>query len=89
MAPPHALEIAASPTIIWPDYRSSPPYYSATILFVASSIVLGLIHEGPFIAVYGVSADPGQPKIVSNIESAITNNTTAITTVNITNTNAS
>ena len=87
MAPPHALGITATPTIILPDYGSSPPYYSATIPFVASSVVLGSIQEGPFIAVYEVFADSGQPKIVSNIESAITNNnTTAVTIDNITNT---
>jgi hypothetical protein len=80
------LGIADTPTIILPDYGSSPPYYSATIPFAASSVVLGSIHEGPFIAVYQVFADSGQPRIVSNIESAIANNntTTAITTANIT-----
>jgi hypothetical protein len=84
----HALGITATPTIILPDYGSSPPYYSAIIPFVGSSVVLGSIHEGPFIAVYEVFADSGQPKIVSNIESDITNNnnTAAVTTANITNT---
>lgn len=51
-----------------PDYGTSTPYYSASIPFVASGVVLWS-HEGvPFLAAYQVSAKVGQPEIVNNIE---------------------
>jgi hypothetical protein len=63
---------------IIPDYRggSSSPYFSASIPFVASSVVLRT-NEEPFIAAYEVAADIVQPKIIKHLENAtITTNTT-------------
>jgi hypothetical protein len=60
---------------IIPDYSgSTSPYFSASIPFVASSVVLRT-NEVPFIAAYEVSADIVQPKIIKHLENA-----TAITT---------
>ena len=70
--------ITASSRII-PDYRggSSSPYFSASIPFVASTVVLRT-NEVPFIAAYEVSADIIQPKIIKHLENATaaTNNST-------------
>jgi hypothetical protein len=66
---------------IIPDYSgSTSPYFSASIPFVASSVVLRT-NEVPFIAAYEVSADIIQPKIIKHIENATittsdTNNST-------------
>ena len=64
---------------IIPDYRggSTSPYFSASIPFVASSVVLRTNGE-PFIAAYEVSADILQPKIIKHLENATTstNNST-------------
>src|ERR687887_560948 len=55
---------------IIPDYSgSTSPYFSASIPFVASSVVLRT-NEEPFIAAYEVSADIVQPKIIKHIENA-------------------
>src|SRR5919197_1885369 len=56
---------------IIPDYRggSTSPYFSASIPFVASSVVLRT-NEEPFIAAYEVSADIVQPKIIKHLENA-------------------
>jgi hypothetical protein len=64
--------ITASSRII-PDYRggSSSPYFSASIPFVASTVVLRTNGE-PFIAAYEVSADIVQPKIIKHLENATT-----------------
>ena len=62
--------ITASSRII-PDYRggSSSPYFSASIPFVASSVLLRT-NEVPFIAAYEVAADIVQPKIIKHLENA-------------------
>jgi hypothetical protein len=64
---------------IIPDYRggSTSPYFSASIPFVSSSVVLRT-NEVPFIAAYEVSADIVQPKIIKHLENATTatNNST-------------
>ena len=61
---------------IIPDYRgSTSPYFSASIPFVASSVVLRTNGE-PFIAAYEVSADIVQPKIIKHLENATVTNTT-------------
>lgn len=63
---------------IIPDYSgSTSPYFSASIPFVASSVVLRT-NEVPFIAAYEVSADIVQPKIIKHLENATTatNNST-------------
>ena len=55
---------------IIPDYSgSTSPYFSASIPFVASSVVLRT-NEEPFIAAYEVSADIVQPKIIKHLENA-------------------
>ena len=61
---------------IIPDYRggSTSPYFSASIPFVASSVVLRT-NEEPFIAAYEVSADIVQPKIIKHIENATVTST--------------
>ena len=68
---------------IIPDYSgSTSPYFSASIPFVASSVVLRTNGE-PFIAAYEVSADiVQQPKIIKHLENATlpTSTTTTITT---------
>jgi len=73
--------ITASSRII-PDYRggSSSPYFSASIPFVASTVVLRTNGE-PFIAAYEVSADIVQPKIIKHLENATTNTSTNNSTI--------
>jgi hypothetical protein len=62
----------SSPSKIIPDYSgSSSPYFSASIPFVASQVVLRS-NVGPFIAAYEVSADIVQPKIIKHLENATT-----------------
>jgi hypothetical protein len=64
-----------APSRIIPDYRgSTSPYFSASIPFVASSVVLRTNGE-PFIAAYEVSADIVQPKVIKHIENATTTTT--------------
>ena len=66
---------------IIPDYRGSvSPYFSASIPFVSSSVVLST-NEEPFIAAYEVSADIVKPKIINHLENAtLTGATTATNT---------
>ena len=60
----------SAPSRIIPDYSgSTSPYFSASIPFVASSVVLRT-NEVPFIAAYEVSADIVQPKIIKHLENA-------------------
>ena len=70
----------SAPSRIIPDYRggSTSPYFSASIPFVASSVVLRTNGE-PFIAAYEVSADIIQPKIIKHLENATITNTKTIT----------
>jgi hypothetical protein len=74
----------SAPSKIIPDYRggTSSPYFSASIPFVASQVVLR--SNEPFIAAYEVSADIVQPKIIKHLENATIN-----TNTNTTNTNNS
>jgi hypothetical protein len=71
----------SAPSRIIPDYRggSTSPYFSASIPFVASSVVLRTNGE-PFIVAYEVSADIVQPKIIKHLENATL--TTSATTTN-------
>jgi hypothetical protein len=74
---PNAGYVLSAPTIIKPDYKGSlPPYYSASIPFVASSVVLRTLGGIPFIAVYEVSAQVGQPQLINNIKTALNSNST-------------
>jgi hypothetical protein len=73
----------SAPSRIIPDYRggSTSPYFSASITFVASSVVLRTNGE-PFIAAYEVSAEIVQPKIIKHLENAtLTSATTNTSTV--------
>jgi hypothetical protein len=68
---PNAGYVLSAPTIITPNYsRSLPPYYSASIPFVASSVVLRTLGGVPFIAVYEVNAHLGQPQVINNLTTA-------------------
>ena len=62
----------STPSRIIPDYRggSTSPYFSASIPFVASSVVLRTNGE-PFIVSYELSADIVKPKIINHLENAI------------------
>jgi hypothetical protein len=73
----------STPSRIIPDYRggSTSPYFSASIPFVASSVVLRTNGE-PFIAAYEVSADIVQPKIIKHLENATLPTSTTTTTTN-------
>jgi hypothetical protein len=74
------------PSRIIPDYRggSTSPYFSASIPFVASSVLLRTNGE-PFIAACEVSADiVQQPKIIKHLENAtITTSTSSTNTSTI------
>ena len=72
----------SAPSRIIPDYSgSSSPYFSASLPFVASSVVLRTNNGEPFIAAYEVSADIIQPKIIKHLENATLTNTTNTSTV--------
>ena len=51
--------IISAPSRITPDYGVNPPYFSASIPFVGSSLFLSTMasEDEPFVAVYEVSAD--------------------------------
>ena len=69
--------IISVPSRIIPDYGVSPPYFSASIPFVGSSVFLTTTGE-PFVAVYEVVADVLQPQLVVDIDSTnITNSDTS------------
>jgi hypothetical protein len=73
----------SAPSRIIPDYRggSTAPYFSASIPFVASSVVLRTNGE-PFIVAYEVAADIVKPTIIEHLENATlpTSTTTTSTT---------
>jgi hypothetical protein len=73
----------SAPSRIIPDYRggSTSPYFSASIPFVASSVVLRTNGE-PFIVAYEVSADIVQPKMIKHLENATLPTRSSTTTVN-------
>jgi hypothetical protein len=67
----NAGHLLSAPTVIKPNYGDfSPPYFSASVPFVASSVVLRTLGGVPFIAVYEVSAHLGQPQIINNLTTA-------------------
>jgi hypothetical protein len=68
--------IISVPSRIIPDYGTSPPYFSASIPFVGSSVFLTTTGE-PFVAVYEVVAQVLQPQLVVDVDSA---NTTSFDT---------
>jgi hypothetical protein len=62
---------------IIPDYSgSTSPYFSTSIPFVSSSVVLRT-NDVPFIAAYEVSADIIQPKIIKHLDNATTTTTSS------------
>lgn len=71
--------VISVPSRIIPDYGVSPPYFSASIPFVGSSVFLTTERE-PFVAVYEVAADVLQPQLVVDIDSANVTTTTPTTT---------
>jgi hypothetical protein len=72
---PNAGYVLSAPTVIKQDYKgSAPPYFSASIPFVASSVVLRTLGGIPFIAVYEVSAHVGQPQLINNLTTAAAQN---------------
>jgi hypothetical protein len=74
---PNTGYVLSAPSVIKPDYKeSTPPYYSASIPFVASSVVLRTLGGVTFIAVYEVHAQVGQPQVVNNIGAANNSNGT-------------
>lgn len=62
--------IISAPTVIVPNYGSSPPYFSGSIPFVGDSVWLRTPHGEPFLVVYEVVAEIVQPQGVVDIESA-------------------
>jgi hypothetical protein len=74
----------SAPSRIIPDYSgSASPYFSASIPFIASSVVLRTNGE-PFIAAYEVYADIiPQPKIIKHLENATTTTTSTNSTAGL------
>ena len=73
---PNAGYVLSAPTVLRPDYADfSPPYYSASIPFVASSVVLRTLGGVSFVAVYEVDAHLGHPLVINNLTTAEINMT--------------
>ena len=74
----------SSPTRIIPDYSggSTSPYFSASIPFVGSDVVLRTNGE-PFIVSYDVSADIVKPKIINHLENATLTGATTVTNTTV------
>jgi hypothetical protein len=73
---PNAGYVLSAPTVIRPDYTDfSPPYYSASIPFGASSVVLRTLGGVSFVTVYEVDAHLGHPIVINNLTTAETNMT--------------
>ena len=49
--------IISAPTVIVPNYGSSPPYFSGSIPFIGDSVWVRTPHGEPFIVVYEVVAE--------------------------------
>ncbi|HZA07151.1 MAG TPA: hypothetical protein VE619_05545 [Nitrososphaeraceae archaeon] len=78
---PNAGYVLSAPTVIKPNYNgSSPPYYSSSLPFVASSVVLRTLGGIPFITVYEVNAHLGQPQEINNVITAKNSNSNSNTT---------
>jgi hypothetical protein len=70
--------IITAGSIITPDYGVSPPYFSASIPFVGSSLWLSTPDGEPFVAVYEVNADIFKPQSIVDLDGlSISTNTTA------------
>jgi hypothetical protein len=74
--------IISAPSRITPDYGVNPPYFSASIPFVGSSVFLSTMtsEDKPFVAVYEVTADIIQPMDFVDLDGLkMGNSTDAIT----------
>ena len=60
------VKVLAAGAVLKPQYGDSPQYYSASIPFIADSIVLRA--NQPFVAVYLVSAQVHLPEPVIKIQ---------------------
>lgn len=60
------VEVLAAGAVLKPQYGDSPQYYSASIPFIADSIVLRA--NQPFVAVYLVSAQVQLPEPIIKIQ---------------------
>jgi hypothetical protein len=75
---PNAGYVLSAPTVIRPEYADfSPPYYSASIPFFASSVVLRTLGGVSFVAVYEVDAHLGHHLVINNLTTAEINMTNA------------
>ena len=74
--------IISAPSRITPDYGVNPPYFSASIPFVGSSLFLTTMasEDEPFVAVYEVSADVIQPMDFVEFDGLKMGNSTDATT---------
>ena len=75
-------DIISAPSRITPDYGVNPPYFSASIPFVGSSLFLSTMasEDEPFVAVYEVSADVIQPMDFVDLDGLKMGNSTDATT---------
>ncbi len=73
--------IVSAPSRITPDYGINPPYFSASIPFVGSSLFLSTMsgEYEPFVAVYEVSADIIQPTNFVDLEGLNVGTNTTVT----------
>lgn len=79
-------QLISVPSVIVPDYGTAPPYFSASIPFVGSSVFLRNINGEQFIAVYEVVAEVVQPQAhVVDVESAAAGTNMTMTTLSATN----
>ena len=60
------VKVLAAGAVLKPQYGNSPQYYSASIPFIADSIVLRA--KQPFVAVYLVTAQVQLPEQVIHIQ---------------------
>src|SRR5215831_9848905 len=68
---PHAGYVLSASSVLKPEYGGFlAPYYSASIPFVASSVILRTLGAVPFVAAYEVSVQLGQPHIINNLTTA-------------------
>ncbi len=73
--------IVSAPSRITPDYGISPPYFSASIPFVGSSLFLSTMpgEYEPFVAVYEVSAEIIQPQDFVDLDGLNVDTNTTVT----------
>ena len=74
--------IISAPSRITSDYGVNPPYFSASIPFVGSSLFLSTMYGDyePFVAIYEVTADFIQPMDFVDLDGLKMGNITDATT---------